>query len=230
MGNVLAFGTDRSEARRRSPGAPGAPGAPGVPAIVTPGAPEPGELVRRIERGDPAAERELVEIHGQGLAFLLRRWTRDPEAAADLYQETFRRALEKLRRGELRDPASLPAFLRGLARNLSIDHYRRHARRLARESPIGETFDVPDDASGQLGALLREEKVGLVRRLLAELPRARDREVLLRFYVQEEDRERIQTDLGLTRPELNLVLFRARRRCQALFERALAGRGVPAQP
>jgi RNA polymerase sigma-70 factor (ECF subfamily) len=192
---------------------------------VTSAAPEPGDLVRRIEEGDPRAEQELVEIYGQGLAFLLKRWTRDPEAAADLFQETLRRALEKLRRGELRDPASLPGFLRGLARNLSIDHYRRHARQLAREKPIEGALDVPDEAAGQLGALLRQEKIDLVRRLLAELPRQRDREVLLRFYLQEEDRERIEADYGLTRAELNLVLFRARRRCQALFEQALAGRG-----
>jgi RNA polymerase sigma-70 factor (ECF subfamily) len=221
MGSILAFGTRERWTRGRAPAASG---------TVTRAAPEPGDLVRRIEQGDPAAEQELVELYGEGLTFLLRRWTRDREAAADLYQETIRRVLEKLRRGELRDPHSLPAFLHGLARNLSIDHYRRDARRLARERPIADTFDVPDQATGQLGALLRQEKIALVHRLLAELPRQRDREVLLRFYLEEEDRESIQADLGLTRAELNLVLFRARRRCQVLFEEALAGHGGRLRP
>jgi RNA polymerase sigma-70 factor (ECF subfamily) len=215
MGSVLAFG-----ARARRSGA-----RPSRPrGTVTEAAPAPVDLVRRIEEGDRGAEEELVELYGEGLAFLLRRWTRNLEAAEDVYQETFKRALEKLRGGELRDPRSLPAFLRGLARNLSIDYYRGESRRGGRERPIDAALDPPDDRVGQLGTLLHEEKAALVRRLVAELPRARDREVLLRFYLREEDKERIQADLGLTGTELNMVLFRARRRCQALFEEALAGR------
>jgi RNA polymerase sigma-70 factor (ECF subfamily) len=123
----------------------------------------------------------------------------------------------------VRDPERLPAFLRGLARNLTTDHYRREARRGGRESPIEANPEPADDAPGQLGALLRREKVGIVRRLLAELTQERDRQVLLRFYIQEEDRERICDDLALSRPEFNVVLFRARRRYQLLLEKALDG-------
>lgn len=179
----------------------------------------PSDLVRRIAAGDIRAEEELVATYGEGLAFLLRRWTRDRETAEDLFQETFRRALEKLRGGELRDPASLLPFLRGLAKNLSIDHYRRHVRLGAREAPIEASGDPPDRGASQLTELLRQERVRLVRRLLSELGRKRDREVLRRFYIEEQDRARIEQDLGLGRAELNMVLFRARRRCQALFQK-----------
>lgn len=192
---------------------------------MTESAAAPVDLVRRIAAGDRRAEAELVKLYGEGLVFLLRRWTRDREAAEDVYQETFRRGIEKLRRGELRDPLSLPSFLRGLARNLSIDYYRGRSRQGRRERPIEEGEEPPDDRAEQLGSLLREERVALVRRLVGELPRQRDREVLFRFYLDEEDRERIQLDLGLSSTELNMVLFRARRRCQALFEKALGGRG-----
>jgi RNA polymerase sigma-70 factor (ECF subfamily) len=194
---------------------------------VSEGVAVPADLVRRIEQGDRDAEQALVELYGEGLAFLLRRWTRDREAAEEVYQETFRRALEKLRRGELREPESLPAFLRGLARNLSIEHYRGRSRRSGRERSLDAAVELPDDRAEQLGALLRAEKIRLVRHLVAELPIARDREVLVRFYLREEDRQRIQADLELTGPELNMVLFRARRRCQALFEAAFSGRAAP---
>ncbi|HVR07246.1 MAG TPA: RNA polymerase sigma factor, partial [Thermoanaerobaculia bacterium] len=211
MGSLLAFSGPRQRARGCPPGPRGA---------VTEAGPAPGDLAPRIAAGDRGAEEELVARYGEGLAFLLRRFTRDRETADDLYQETFRRALEKLRRGELRDPASLPSFLRGLARNLSIDHYRGRARRSGRERPLDEASEPPDERTGQLGSLLREERIALVRRLVGEVPRRRDREVLLRFYLEEEDKQRIQSDLGLSGAELNLVLFRARRRCQALFEEA----------
>jgi RNA polymerase sigma-70 factor (ECF subfamily) len=190
----------------------------------------PGELVPRIQAGDLRAEEELVELYGEGLAFLLRRWTRDRDAADDLYQETFRLAIEKIRRGELREPGRLTGFLRGLAKNLSIDHYRRESRRGGREAPLEGAPEPPDHGTGQLGALLRAEKIQIVRRLLAELPVERDRQVLLRFYIHEEDKDRIREDLGLSPAELNVVLFRARRRYQALAEKALGGGAAGRSP
>ncbi len=183
----------------------------------------PGDLVRRIQGGDRRAEQELVDLYGEGLTFLLRRWTRDRDAADDLYQETLRLALEKIRRGEVRDPDRLAGFLRSLAKNLSTDHYRRESLRGGRETPLGAAFEPPDPAAGQLGSLLRQEKIAIVRRLLSELSLPRDREILVRFYLREEDKESIRLDLGLSRAEFNVVLFRARRRYQALFEQALAG-------
>lgn len=219
MGTVLAFAARASEARGRPARLDAVTEAEAAPAAA-------GDLVRRIAAGDRHAEDELVQQFGEGLRFLLRRWTRDHEAADEVYQESFRRAIEKLRRGELRDPESLPAFLRGLAKNLSTDHYRARSRRSHREIPMNDAHDPPDERAEHLGRLLREERVGLIRRLIGELPRERDREVLLRFYLEEEERQRIQTDLGLTSAELNVVLCRARRRCQALFEQAFRDGGA----
>ncbi|HEV7517338.1 MAG TPA: hypothetical protein VGR07_13635 [Thermoanaerobaculia bacterium] len=96
MGTVLAFAV---------------PALPPGELLMEP-AVTPGDLVRRIAAGDRRAEQEMVELYGEGLAFLLRRWTRDRDAADDLYQETLRLALEKIRRGEVRDPDRLPGFLR----------------------------------------------------------------------------------------------------------------------
>jgi RNA polymerase sigma-70 factor (ECF subfamily) len=210
MGTILAFARDDDRGRGE--------------LLIEP-APAPGDLVLRIGSGDHRAEGELVERYGEGLLFLLRRWTRSRDEADDLYQETFRRAIEKIRGGEVRDPENLPAFLRGLARNLTTDHYRRTARRGGRETPIESTLEPQEGGPGQLGALLRQEKIGLVRRLLSELPLERDRQVLLRFYIHEEDKERICDDLALSRAEFNMALFRARRRYQLLFEKAVAGAG-----
>jgi RNA polymerase sigma-70 factor (ECF subfamily) len=184
----------------------------------------PSDLVRRIQNGDAAAEAELVDRFGDGLSFLLRRWTRERTAAEDLYQETFRLALEKIRKGEVRDPDRLPGFLRSLARNLSIEHYRRGARREVREEELEAATEMTAPEPGQLGQLLRQEKATLVRQVMAELSSERDRQVLFRFYIAEEDKEQIRSDLGLTGPEFNLVLFRARRRYRDLYERRIAQR------
>ncbi len=186
------------------------------------------DLVHRIVAGDGRAEAELVERFGEGLLFLLRRWTRDATTAEDLYQETLRLALEKIRRGEVREPDKLPGFLRSLAKNLSIHHYRRGAVRGERERDLEEVGgeEVPSQAAtDQLTHLLRAEKAALVRRVIGEMPVERDRQVLFRFYIGEEDKERICADLGLTGPELNVVLFRARQRYRKLFEERFGAPG-----
>ena len=56
-----------------------------------------------------------------------------------------------------------------------------------------------------------------MRRVLEELSTARDREILFRFYVAEEDKEEIAADHGLTSLQFNRVLHRARERYRALY-------------
>ncbi len=46
----------------------------------------------------------------------------------------------------------------------------------------------------------------------------RDRELLSRYYLGQESKERIQTDHGLTSLQFNRVLHRARKRFQELWE------------
>lgn len=175
----------------------------------------------RIEAGERPAEAELVERYGRAVALLLGRHTRSREEAEDLYQDTFRLALEKLRAGELRQPEKLPGFLARIAKNLAIEHYRKIGRRKTEaDSEVAhEAVAVPES---QLGNLLARERAAQVRRVIGELSTARDRELLLRFYIAEEDKDALAADLGLDNLQLNRVLFRARQRYKALLEARLA--------
>jgi RNA polymerase sigma-70 factor (ECF subfamily) len=67
--------------------------------------------------------------------------------------------------------------------------------------------------------LLATEKAGIVRRILNELRPARDREVLYRFYIAEQEKEHICAELGLTSLHFNRILFRARERYRELYEK-----------
>lgn len=164
----------------------------------------------------------MVAAYGRGVAILLDRHTNGRPEAEDLFQDTFRLALEKLRRGELREPAKLPGFLAGIARSLAIEHFRKTARRKT-EADSEALLDAPFSGSSQLEDLARRESAGLVRQVLGELGNDRDRQILLRFYLAEEDKDRISADYGLTSLQFNRVLHRARQRYKELFERR-AGR------
>lgn len=182
----------------------------------------PAALAARIAAGEAHAEERLVELFGRTVAIILDRHTGGRPEAEDLYQETFRIALEKLRRGELREPPKLPGFLARIARNLAIEHYRKHARRRT-EGNSGVLRVAVAPGPGQLDVLLDSEWAELVRRLIEELDASRDREILFRLYVAEEDKEKIAADLGLSSLQFNRVVHRARRRFKSLYEERLAG-------
>ncbi len=184
----------------------------------------PSRLAEQIRSGDAEAEEELVGHFGRGIGVILRAVTRDRELAEDLYQETFRLAVEKLRQGALNDPEKLGSFLAGTARNLASDHRRRTFRR--RTDTAGDTLtSLPDTAPDQLGELLRKEKAALARRVIGELENPRDREMILRFYVHEEPKPAICEDLDLTPRHFDRVLFRARQRYRKKFVERVAREG-----
>jgi RNA polymerase sigma-70 factor (ECF subfamily) len=175
-------------------------------------------LVRRIAAGEASAEAELVQRYSRGLLYLLRRLGASPELADDLHQETFRVVLERLRRKALDDPAGLAGFLRGTARNLLIAERRKSARRKT-EADDEELAQAVQPSPSQLSSVLHDEEAEIVRTLINELPTDRDRQLLLRFYVAEEEKESICAALDLDHLHFNRVLFRARQRFKELLER-----------
>lgn len=177
------------------------------------------DLVRRILSGDPSAEAELVQRFSRALTFLSRRLARDEAAAEDLYQETFRLVIEKIRRGELREAERLPGFVSSMARNLFLGSARRGSRREKWHGDPEATETAPDPAPGQLQKLLAQERAALVRQVLAELKNDRDREILSRYYIADQDKDVICRDLDLSDLHFNRVLFRARQRYKELFEK-----------
>jgi RNA polymerase sigma-70 factor (ECF subfamily) len=142
----------------------------------------------------------------------------------DLHQETFRVALEKIRRGELRESAGLSGFMSSLARNLATDHFRR-----GREPRTNDPAPLETVHSSELGALDRivaSEQARCVRQVLEELRVDRDREILRRFYLSSEAKEKICEDWGLSSLQFNRVLYRARERYRELYEKASSRRDM----
>jgi RNA polymerase sigma-70 factor (ECF subfamily) len=177
--------------------------------------PPPEQLVERILRGDRSAESELVSRYRRGVLTLLRNASRDASIVEDLGQETFRLALEKIRSGALREPCKLSGFVCAVARNLTIAHFRRLASR--RTSALADEPAIASADPNPLDEVLRAERGAVVRRVLAEMASKRDRRILFRFYIEEEDKHEICGDMGLTSQHFNRVLFRARERYRALY-------------
>jgi RNA polymerase sigma factor (sigma-70 family) len=168
------------------------------------------DLVGRIAAGDRSAECELVERYGHSVMLILLNRTGTVHLSRDLCQDTFVVALRRLRAGELEKPKSLPAFIRQIAVNISIEYFRREKRYVHR-----------GDGKIALLAAHREDKARRIdqqsarlelHHLLDRLSVSRDREILSRFYLADEDKEQICRDLNLSSAHFDRVLYRARKR------------------
>jgi RNA polymerase sigma factor (sigma-70 family) len=174
-------------------------------------------LCARIRAGDSNAETVLITRLQSGLRLAAHRASRgDFELARDVCQEALVILIRRLRTTGLEDPAGLEAFAAQTARNLVIAARRKNQRQCT-ATDMEALAAVPDPrrlvpeelASGRLGAL--------VRHLVAELPRDRDRIILTRFYFMEDDKAEICRDLNLTEVGFNQVIFRARNRLRQLL-------------
>jgi RNA polymerase sigma-70 factor, ECF subfamily len=176
------------------------------------------ELVTRIASGDRGAEAQLVERFAPGLMVLLRRRLRSPASRGDvedLCQEALQVALRALRAGQLRDPERLAAYLAGIARRVRLPGPRLFWRRTV---PMDELPDFPDLAhrSAERQAMASEE-ARLVRAALLQLGE-RDREVLSRYYLEDEAKERLCEELGLTSSQFDVVKHRALKRIARAYD------------
>jgi RNA polymerase sigma-70 factor (ECF subfamily) len=172
------------------------------------------QLVSRVKNGEPAAEAEMVERYSRGLGYLLRRKTRDTRLAEDLLHETWAIALVKIRENGLDNPGRLAGYLAGIASNLAIGEQRRVKRqRTAVNSEIVAL--IPDESESPFRQAARAEICKQVQEILGDLKKERDREILQRFYVREEDKASICRQLGVDSVHFNRVLYRARQRMKS---------------
>jgi RNA polymerase sigma-70 factor, ECF subfamily len=183
------------------------------------------DFVSRIMAGDRQAEAELIDSYGRGVRIIIRREGADATIIDDLCQETFRIVLEKIRRGDIREPERLSGFIRSVAKNLVTEHFRRVARERLTDTEEAVRL-LTSSAPNQLERLLQKEKAVLVWQVLREMRNERDIQVLLRYHLAEDTKEQICADLGLTSLQFNLVLHRARERYRQLYRQMMRDKQI----
>lgn len=170
-----------------------------------------------IRSGAEGAETDLVERYSRGLRYLLLRRVGDEELARDLLQDTLCIALEKLRSTDIENPERLAGYLRGIAIRVAMN-----ARRKRQREPDGIDVDevaaIADHEPRPFEQLSAKESASAVRRLLDTMPVARDRELLIRFYIHDQDKAEICDALHLSSLHFNRVLFRAKARFRQILE------------
>jgi len=173
------------------------------------------ELAHRIQSGDQHAELVLVERFARPVRLILLKRTSDPQLASDLAQDTFVIVINALRQGKLHSAKALPAFIRQTAINLSIEHFRKEKRYVRQDDEIIQ-LQAPhvDHKAEQVD---RQHARTLLEAALEQLAQPRDREILHRFYLLDEEKPQICDALELSTAHFDRVLYRAKQRMRELL-------------
>ncbi len=166
--------------------------------------------------GDDAITEQFIRQHYAGLHALLQRRIGDAAVAAEMLNEAVATAIVHARQGRVAQPERLAGYVFRVALNL----YRNYRREFDNRTELRAGGDVIQQLPGAGSAddgldagIVRE-----VREIVASLPTARDREIVKRFYLDEEDKQAICRSLGLAPLHFDKVIFRARQRLRALLE------------
>lgn len=166
----------------------------------------------------------LISREYAGLRMLLFQRTRDLQVASDLLNEAICTTWEKWQAGSIADPAQIAGYVFQVALNLLRNHRRAAAERPDRRADPGVLDTLAAD-NGQ--SPLEHGITRKVLQILRGMTPQRDRELIIRFYLDEEDKDSICRDLGLTPDQFAKILHRARHRLRELLEsHGLRGRDL----
>jgi RNA polymerase sigma factor (sigma-70 family) len=179
-------------------------------------------LVDRIQAGDPAGMEQLYAVFVKGVRFFLWRQL-GPQDLDDKVHDVFLIITQSIRRGELRDPERLMGYVRTVVRRQVAAHIDSavHARR--NHQALDPSLTLSDHQPDPERRAIEKENQDVALRMLGGLPK-RDREVLIRFYLQEQSAEEICRDLKLTETQFRLIKSRAKARYGELGRRRFSQR------
>jgi len=179
-------------------------------------------IVTAALTGDRQAESRMLIALRPGVLAVLRfgafhRWV----DAEDLTQETLQIVVERVRARTIDDPRKVFAFAAATARNLALNAARKVLRQqtVVDSELVDELAQNMEMEQSDLSEQDDRQLAEAVAALLEELPTERDRQLLMRFYLDGTDKQQLCRELGLSPKHFDRVLMRARSRLRTIIER-----------
>ena len=168
------------------------------------------ELVDKIKNDDSAGMEELYHLFSKGMRYYLCRQL-GPQDLDDRVHDCFLVVVQAIRRGELREPDRLMGFVRTIVRRQIAGHIEIaiQARRLTVD--LESTHGVADSTENPERTVMSRQNEQLAFEVLKGVS-VKDREILTRFYLQEQSQEEICREMNLTETQFRLLKSRAKAR------------------
>ena len=176
----------------------------------------PHSLVQAARKNDLSAWDQLLKAHQLPLLSYARGLTGDREAALDIVQETFARAVAHI--SGLRDDAKFGSWLFAIAHQRCALHLRRAGRPFEPGGDGADVSETQDEGPDPRGALLSAERAQALYGLVDRLPLAQ-RSALLLHVVGDFPIAEIAEVTGAPPGTVKSRLHHARRALRALIEK-----------
>jgi RNA polymerase sigma-70 factor (ECF subfamily) len=172
------------------------------------------DIVERVRAGDATAIEALYVLFGEGIRFhLYRRFgTQDLE---DRVHDIFVMIAEAIHAGEPREPERLAGYIRTLLRRQIATSIERAMQSRRQQTGIDPGMLISDREVDPEHRAIERQRMEIAMRILKSAPR-RDREVLVRFYLEEQNTEQICRELDMTDTQFRLIKSRAKARFEKL--------------
>jgi RNA polymerase sigma-70 factor (ECF subfamily) len=176
--------------------------------------------------GEPlsrAAVTALIEQNYVGLRLLVTRRCRDANVAADLLNEAVLTTWTKWQAGKIERPEQIAGYVLQVTMNLLRNHRRAIGERPEKRADAATLQELPSEGEPADETMEREIAVQ-VKNVIRGMSSQRDRAILVRFYLDEEEKDSICRELGLSPLQFDKILHRARGRLRKLLESGGFGR------
>lgn len=159
------------------------------------------ELVQAFLKGDQSAIEVLINRHRNKVYTYILLTIKNQQLAEDLFQETFIKVIQSLRRGKYRDDGRFLSWVIRIAHNLIIDHFRKEKQMNSISNDESE-FDLLNSkklADQNIEEIIVENQIkSELRNLINALPNDQKEVVLLRHYGELSFKEIAdQTDVSI---------------------------------
>jgi RNA polymerase sigma factor (sigma-70 family) len=182
------------------------------------------QIVARIREGDAAAMEELYTIFARGIRYFLLR-NLGSEELDDRVHDCFVVVTQAIRNGELRDPARLMGYVRTVVKRHIASAIDAAVDQRRTQVDYEETmFTLTDWKNDPEQTIISSQRAEIARKVMMAISR-RDREILDRFYVQEQSQDQICQEMGLSHTQFRLLKSRAKTRFGNLGKRVAKGLG-----
>ena len=165
-------------------------------------------LVKMYMTGDDIALAELIRRHKDKVFTSILLFVKDETLAEDIFQDTFIKAIETLRRGKYSEEGKFLPWVLRIAYNLCIDHYRKLKRSPTVTTNAGyDIFKVlkfVEDSPEE--SMIKKQTYAKVRDLIRQLPQEQKEVVILRHYAELSFKE----IAAITNVSINTALGRMR--------------------
>lgn len=169
-------------------------------------------LVKQYVQGNEACLEMLVNRHKDRIFTTIYLIVKDTYIAEDLFQETFIKVINNLKRKKYNEEGKFLPWATRIARNLAIDYFRKKQRMPMVTDSSGEDVfrKLKIATENREQHIIRSEEENKVRRIIDQLPDEQRQVLILRHYgdlsfkeIAELTDVSINTALGRMRYALN---------------------------